>query len=62
LPEFKKAYPEAKLLGVDGTLDRMEDKTFKFDGGKIVSSASLNLTLQQLHSLGQGCAKHEIRL
>jgi len=62
LPEFKKAYPEAKLLGVDGTLGRMEDKTFKFDGGKIVSSASLNLTLQQLHSLGQGCAKHEIRL
>jgi len=32
LSEFKKAYPEAKLLGVDGTPSRMEDKALEFDG------------------------------
>jgi len=32
LPEFKKAYPEAKLLGVEETLHRSVDKTLKFDG------------------------------
>jgi len=32
LPEFKRAYPEAKLLGVEETLHRSEDKTLKFDG------------------------------
>jgi len=32
LSEFKKAYPEATLLGVEGTLHRLEDKSLKFDG------------------------------
>lgn len=32
LPEFKKAYPEAKLIGVEETLHRSADKTLKFDG------------------------------
>jgi hypothetical protein len=36
LPEFKKAYPDAKLIGVEETLHRSEDKTLKFDGGKIL--------------------------
>jgi hypothetical protein len=34
LSEFKKAYPEAKLLGVEGTSTRMGDKALKFDGGE----------------------------
>jgi len=32
LPEFKKAYPTAKLIGVEETLQRLGDKTLKFDG------------------------------
>jgi hypothetical protein len=40
LSEFKKAYPEAKLLGVDGTPSRMEDKALEFDGGENLSSGS----------------------
>jgi len=32
LPEFKNAYPEAKLIGVEGTLCRSVGKTLKFDG------------------------------
>jgi len=32
LPEFKKAYPEAKLIGVEEVLHRSADKTLKFDG------------------------------
>jgi len=32
LPEFTKAYPNAKLLGVEETLQRSEDKSLKFDG------------------------------
>jgi hypothetical protein len=32
LPEFKKAYPKAKLLGVEAALQRSEDKSLKFDG------------------------------
>ena len=40
LSEFKKAYPEAKLIGVEETLHRSADKTLKFDGGKGLSSVS----------------------
>lgn len=32
IAEFKKAYPEAKVVGVHGALERMSDKEFKFDG------------------------------
>ncbi|KZP25643.1 hypothetical protein FIBSPDRAFT_855572 [Athelia psychrophila] len=32
LPEFKKAYPDAKLIGIAETLERTEDKALKFDG------------------------------
>lgn len=39
LPEFKKAYPEAKLIGIAETLDRSEDKSLKFDGSKIHSES-----------------------
>lgn len=40
MPEFKRAYPEAKLLGVEGTLRRSVDKTLKFDGSKVPSLLS----------------------
>lgn len=45
MPEFKRAYPEAKLLGVEGTLRRSVDKTLKFDGSKVLSLPSLYLNL-----------------
>ncbi|KAI5996487.1 hypothetical protein F5J12DRAFT_922376 [Pisolithus orientalis] len=32
LGEFKRAYPDAKLIGVADTLKRIDDKSIKFDG------------------------------
>jgi len=61
LSEFKKAYPEAKLLGVEGTSTRMEDKALEFDGGEIFPRFS-RLFNFNLRSLGQGRAEHEVWL
>ena len=33
LSEFKMAYPNAKVIGVEETLKRMNEKSFPFDGG-----------------------------
>ncbi|KAF9226374.1 hypothetical protein BS17DRAFT_749779 [Gyrodon lividus] len=32
LSEFKRAYPDAKVIGVADTIRRMKDQTFRFDG------------------------------
>jgi hypothetical protein len=32
LPEFKRAYPDAKVIGVADTIRGMTDQTFPFDG------------------------------
>jgi hypothetical protein len=32
LSEFKMAYPNAKVIGVEDTVKRMTEKSFPFDG------------------------------
>lgn len=61
LSEFKKTYPDAKLIGVAETLERMEDKALKFDGGKPPDTPFIcYLILDDLHSLGERFSRHQI--
>ncbi|OCB83911.1 hypothetical protein A7U60_g9117 [Sanghuangporus baumii] len=42
LPEFKKTYPDAKLLGVPDHLSKPDLKELKFDGGEPKSQANVS--------------------
>jgi hypothetical protein len=57
LPEFKKAYPAAKLIGVEEALQRLGDKALKFDGSEfLVRSMLLPNTNMEHDSLGKRSA------
>lgn len=61
LLEFKMAYPDAKVIGVEETIKRMNEKSFPFDGRAYLLSIRV-IAVHDLVSLGPRPAGHEVRL
>lgn len=57
--EWKTAYPEAKMIGVEGLAEKKAAESWKFDEGNIVSQLSFHVLIQCLAAVYAPGAENE---